>query len=131
MVIKSLDFQKLGLMVCGFALMISSFFLVSSPASAATTSIKMGADNGMLVFQPATVSIKSGDTVQWVNNKLPPHNVVFDVAHSPENAKSLSHKKLLFSPGEAFEVTFDEPGTYSFYCEPHRGAGMAGKVIVE
>jgi plastocyanin len=24
-----------------------------------------------------------------------------------------------------------EAGTYDYYCEPHRGAGMVGKVIVE
>jgi len=27
--------------------------------------------------------------------------------------------------------TFTAAGTYEFYCEPHRGAGMVGKVIVE
>jgi len=29
------------------------------------------------------------------------------------------------------EETFDTAGTYDYYCEPHRGAGMVGKVIVE
>jgi plastocyanin len=61
-----------------------------------------------------------------VNNKLAPHNVVFEGA-----AASKSHKGLLFAPQESFEITFDEPGEYNYYCEPHRGAGMVGKVIVE
>ena len=26
---------------------------------------------------------------------------------------------------------FDTPGEYSYYCEPHQGAGMAGKIIVQ
>ncbi|MYG38388.1 MAG: plastocyanin, partial [Synechococcus sp. SB0676_bin_10] len=26
---------------------------------------------------------------------------------------------------------FNEPGTYSYYCEPHRGAGMVGTITVQ
>jgi len=28
-------------------------------------------------------------------------------------------------------TTFKTAGTYGYYCEPHQGAGMAGKVIVQ
>ena len=42
-----------------------------------------------------------------------------------------SHSDLAFNPGESWEETFATAGTYDFYCEPHRGAGMVGKVIVE
>jgi len=45
--------------------------LVYSPA-AAETKVKLGSDKGMLVFDPPKLSIKPGDTVQWVNNKVPP-----------------------------------------------------------
>jgi plastocyanin len=68
-----------------------------------------------------TLTIKAGDTVKWVNNKLSPHNIVFDSTKVPEaQASKLSHKGLAFSAGESFESTFSEPGTYSYYCEPHR-----------
>ncbi len=33
--------------------------------------------------------------------------------------------------GELFEVTFTQPGTYPYYCNPHRSLGMMGTVIVE
>ena len=46
-------------------------------------------------------------------------------------ATKLSHTALVFSPGESFSTTFTEAGEYPYYCEPHRGAGMVGKVIVE
>ena len=59
------------------------------------------------------------------NNKLAPHNAVFD------GHEELSHADLAFAPGESWEETFDTAGTYDYYCEPHRGAGMVGKVIVE
>lgn len=117
--------KKIGLLLAGLCLVFSSFFLGLSPAAAETVKVKMGTDAGTLQFDPATVTIKAGNTVQWVNNKLSPHNVVF------EGNETISHKALLFSPGESFETTFTEPGSYNYYCEPHRGAGMVGKVVVE
>lgn len=118
--------RSLGLALCTVALVIGSFFMAVSPAAAETVTVKMGADSGMLAFEPSTVTIKAGDTVKWVNNKLPPHNVMFEGA-----AANKSHDQLMFSPGESYEATFDTPGTYSYYCSPHRGAGMAGKVVVQ
>ena len=96
-----------------------------STANAATVEVKLGTDAGMLAFEPNTLNIKSGDTVKFVNNKLAPHNAVF------EGHDELSHSDLAFAPGESWEETFTEAGTFDFYCEPHRGAGMVGKVIVE
>lgn len=117
-------------------LMVSSLIFNASPASAETYTVKMGANNGMLAFEPKTLTVKPGDTVDFVNNKLPPHNVVFDKSKSPsaEVASSLSHEGLLYSTGQDFKVTVpaDAPsGTYEFYCQPHRGAGMVGKLVVE
>ena len=130
--------RKLGLLLSAILLVVASFALSASPAAAETYTIKMGTDRGLLQFEPQTVTIKPGDTVQWVMNKVPPHNAVFDAPTIPGGdqalAKQLSHTKLTFSPGENFETTFPEdaaPGTYPFYCQPHRGAGMAGKVIVQ
>ena len=118
--------RSLSLTLCAVVLVIGSFFMAVSPAAADTQTVKMGADSGMLAFEPSTLTIKAGDTVKWVNNKLPPHNIIFE-----GDAANKSHDQLMFSPGESYEVTFDNPGTYSYYCSPHRGAGMAGKVVVE
>lgn len=124
--------KKLGLLLATVALVISSFFTSIAPAAAATVTVKMGADSGQLQFEPKEVKIKAGDTVKWVNNKLAPHNVVFDKDKVPADvATKMSHKNLVFSPGESYETTFNEPGVYSYYCEPHRGAGMLGTVTVE
>jgi plastocyanin len=130
--------HKLGLFLSAILLVVASFVMSASPAAAETYTIKMGTDKGLLQFQPSTVTIKPGDTVKWVMNKVPPHNAVFDAPKIPGGdkalAKKLSHDKLTFSPGESFQTTFPAditPGTYPFYCQPHRGAGMAGKVIVE
>ena len=117
--------KKLTLLLSALLLVVTSFFFNVNPAAAETVEVKMGSDNGMLKFVPETVTIKSGDTVKWVNNKMSPHNVVFDDG----NVKS--HKQLVFSPGESYETTFKESGEYAYYCEPHRGAGMVGKIVVQ
>ena len=127
--------KKLVLIISTIFLLAVSFFTSVNPAAAETYTVKMGSDNGQLQFMPETLTIKPGDTVKWVNNKLAPHNAVFDSSKvNPDLAKSLSQKNLLFSPGEGYETTFPADiasGEYSYYCEPHRGAGMVGKIIVE
>lgn len=95
------------------------------PAEAATVEVKLGTDAGMLAFEPSVITISKGDTVHFVNNKLAPHNAVFD------GHEELSHTSLAFAPGESWDETFEQAGSYDYWCEPHRGAGMVGKVIVE
>lgn len=121
--------KKLGLLLSSLLLTVAMVFSAVLPAQADTVEVKMGADNGMLAFQPAKVTIQAGDTIKWVNNKLAPHNVVFD--SSVKNGDKLTHKGLAFAPGESFEATFTEPGEYTYYCEPHRGAGMVGTITVQ
>jgi plastocyanin len=52
-------------------------------AAGADATVKLGADSGALLFEPATVTIKSGESVQWVNNVGFPHNIVFDEDNVP------------------------------------------------
>jgi plastocyanin len=106
---------------------------VSAPGFAAETKmVKLGADNGQLVFVPDEIKICKGDTVTWVNNKAGPHNVVFDEENVPGgvNVESISMDGQLGEEGETFSKKFDTPGTYGYYCEPHRGAGMVATLIV-
>jgi plastocyanin len=117
--------KKLGLAIASLLFVVGSLFITAHPASADIVTVKMGSDGGQLVFAPKVVTIKVGDTVKWVNNKAFPHNVVFD-GHA-----ELSHKKLAQKPKAELESTFNEAGEFSYYCSPHRGAGMQGKVVVE
>lgn len=124
--------KQLGLLLSALVLVLSSFFVAVSPAAAETYTVKMGTDSGLLKFDPAELTIKPGDTVKWVNNKLSPHNVVFDNSKVSETfANKANHKGMLFQAGESFETTFSDAGEYPYYCEPHRGAGMVGKITVK
>lgn len=110
---------------------VSVLFVAADIASAATVTVNMGASTGApLAYEPKTVTISAGDSVKWVMNKLGPHNVIFDKVPAGVDARAISHSALASKSGSSFTVTFDTPGTYSYYCTPHRGAGMVGTVTV-
>lgn len=128
--------RGLSLAFCAVLLMVGSLFFSAAPASADTVTVVMGGKKG-LVFDPPVATVKPGDTVKFDVGQLPPHNVVFDAAKVPggdaELAAKLSHKGLE-GAGKSFEVTIpsDAPaGEYTYYCLPHRGAGMVGKIVVQ
>lgn len=124
--------------VLGAALFVIGALSAPRLCRAETYTVKMGSDQGQLSFEPSRLTIKPGDTVKFVNNKLAPHNVVFDTSGVPgsskEVAKALSRSKLLMNPGESTEVQFPTDaveGVYKFYCSPHRGAGEVGAITVK
>ena len=105
-------------------IMLTSLFLSFTLASTAyATEIQMGYE-GNLVFEPNEVFINAGDTIKFVNNALPPHNIMVD------NRPDLSRESLMFSPGETQEITFADAGDFDFFCAPHAGAGMKGVIHV-
>jgi plastocyanin len=127
--------RSLALTFCAVLLVAGSLFAAAAPASAATYTVKMGSTKG-LVFDPPVVTVKPGDTVEWQVGALPPHNVVFDASKVPGGkamADKLSHKGLE-GAGKTVSLVIPEgtsPGEYSYFCMPHRGAGMVGKVVVQ
>ena len=72
-------------------------------------------------FQPATIRVKSGEEVTWKNTAAMPHTVT-----GREDGK-LSSARL--NQGSMFSHTFEQPGTYTYYCALH--PSMIGTVIVE
>jgi plastocyanin len=74
-----------------------------------------------IAFQPAEVTVSAGDTVTWTNNDSVAHDVTAD-SFSSGDAGGMS-------PGDTFEQTFDEAGTFDYVCTVH--PGMEGTVVVE
>lgn len=75
-------------------------------------------------YSPATVTIKAGQTVEWVFADGPiPHDVVGTSTNAPDGFASEQ-----MSEG-TFAFTFTAPGTYDYFCSIH--PQMVGKVVVE
>jgi plastocyanin len=73
-------------------------------------------------FQPATISIKKGTTVTWTNQDSAAHTVTSDKS----SAAILNSPSL--AQGEEFSFTFNDVGTFTYYCEPH--PNMRGSIVV-
>ena len=71
-------------------------------------------------FVPATLTVKAGTAVTWVNRDEEPHNVV-----SPERV----FRSKAIDGGEKFTAVFDKPGTYNYLCAVH--PRMRGTIIVQ
>jgi len=88
-------------------------------------------------FMPETLTIKVGDTVEWVNNAKTLHSVDADPSMVqrpadvvlPKGAKAFDSGFM--QPGATFDYTFTVPGTYKYTCVPHEKDAMNGTVIVK
>ena len=107
----------------GVILAVVAALIFFMPRMAYAVDVQMGS-NGNLIFDPSDVTITAGETVHFVNNMLPPHNVIV------EDRPDLAHESLAMLPGEEFDITFNDPGDYTYWCAPHKGAGMIGTVHV-
>ena len=106
-------------------IMLTSLFLSFTLASTAyAAEIQMGYE-GNLVFEPNELTVNAGETVTFINNALPPHNIIVD------GRADLSRESLMFSPGETQEIVFADTGDFNFKCAPHEGAGMKGVIHVQ
>ncbi|GMI91367.1 plastocyanin 1 [Hibiscus trionum] len=103
-------------------------------SNALAVEVLLGGDDGSLAFVPSDISVSAGEKIVFKNNAGFPHNVIFDEDEIPAGVDaskiSMSEEDLLNAPGETYAVTLTEKGSYSFYCSPHQGAGMVGKVTV-
>nr|GEY98398.1 plastocyanin B'/B'' [Tanacetum cinerariifolium] len=103
-------------------------------SNALAVEVLLGDEDGGLNFVPSTLTVPAGEKIVFKNFKAFPHNVVFDEDDVPAGVDaskiSMSDENLLNGPGETYTVTLTEKGTYSFYCSPHQGAGMVGKITV-
>jgi plastocyanin len=71
-------------------------------------------------YDPQQVTVKVGDTVTWVNQDSPNHDVVADNGE---------FKSELFANSGSFSFTFTKAGTYPYHCSIH--PGMVGTVVVQ
>ena len=74
------------------------------------------------LFVPASLTIRAGDTVRWVNDeKRTSHSVLFPGSPSLESERMM--------PEEAWSRRFDTPGNFPYTCGPH--PHMLGAIEVQ
>ncbi len=76
-------------------------------------------------YIPASVAVNAGDTVSWDNIDVAAHTVTSGTV--PSGPDDLFDSNLLLG-GNTFEVTFDSPGSYDYFCLVH--PWMIGSVQV-
>jgi plastocyanin len=114
-------------------------------ATGATVEVKMISDDKGYRFEPANITIKSGQAVKFTMVGVGgPHNVAFDPATVPADSKdqlnanmvgqiSELSSALVMNAGEAITISFGgiKPGVYPFHCTPHLAMGMKGTITVQ
>lgn len=96
--------------------------------------VKMSDD--MPMYQPAIVTIRAGQTIEWKNAGTVSHSVTDDATKAlkpddalvPRNAKPFNSGNVM--PGGTFRHTFTVPGRYRYFCLSHEVDKMVGEVIV-
>ena len=117
----------------------------AAPAVTGTTHVvAMTGDDKGYRFEPAAITIKTGDAIKFEFVAMGPHNVAFDPAvvpaaakaqlsaNMPEQAGELSGKMML-NADETYTISFGgvPAGEYAFHCTPHLAMNMKGVITVK
>ncbi len=102
---------------------------------AAPVIVKMVGDN--LTFDPSTVTIRRGQTVEWQNQS---RGLIHTVTADPQKVQDKANVKVpagagtfdsgYMKPGDTFRHTFTTRGTYKYVCVTHEVQRMFGEVVV-
>ena len=98
------------------------------PATATATPTESTATTQIVMqdvsFDPAEIQVEPGTTVTWTNQDAFPHTVT---AGTRDNPTGLFESGNISADG-TFSFTFEEPGTYEYFCSIHDG--MRGVIVV-
>jgi plastocyanin len=115
-----------------------------APITGTTHEVKMYGDAKGYRFEPATLTIKSGDGVKYTLVDGGPHNVNFlnvtDPAVKAQLDANMPGQKMgelngpmIMQPNETYIVSFGKipAGKYDYQCVPHAALGMKGTITVQ
>jgi len=84
-----------------------------------------GCEKDNSCFVPYAARIQVGQELRWVNTDSTAHTVT---SGTPADGPDGVFDSGLFMAGDSFEVTFDEAGTFEYFCMVH--PWMSGEVFV-
>jgi len=98
-----------------------SFAIVTMP----TKSSRPGCDETNRCYIPSKVSIKSGESVRWLNEDAAFHSVTSGTYENPNGNFDSGY----LDPNQSFTITFEDSGIFDYFCTLH--PWMKGQVVVD
>jgi plastocyanin len=111
--------RQIAAMVCASFLFVGVGEITSRAANVPPAIVEVKIDNFM--FAPMDLTIAAGTTVKWINHDDIPHTVVSE--------DKTTFKSKAMDTDESFSYTFNQPGTYTYFCSIH--PKMVAKIIVK
>lgn len=76
-------------------------------------------------FDPASLTVKAGTKVTWTAEGF--HTATSGDPKAGPDASGPIQAPAGFT---TYSVTFDKPGTYKYFCQPHAALNMVGEIVV-
>lgn len=94
-------------------------------ASQVTIDVGAEGNGGNFAFGPAAIAVTTGTAISWEwTGEGGQHNVV------ATDSSDLDFRSGDPQDNDTFEQTFETTGVGLYFCDPHRGLGMKGAVVV-
>ena len=106
-------------------ILLFTFFSVLLSSEEHIVKMLNSGKEGMMVFEPAVLSIQKGDTVKFVATDVS-HNSASIEGMIPEGAEPWTG-----ALSQDVTVTLTEEGVYVYQCTPHNMMAMIGVIKVE
>ncbi len=117
----------------------------AAPITGKTVEIKMIGDEKGYRFEPANITIASGDGIKFVVVGGGPHNVAFDATKLAADMKTQLDANMgadkmgelssamKMNAGDIITISFGgvKAGEYAYNCTPHLAMGMKGVITVK
>ena len=82
-----------------------------------------------IAFNPATITVRVGQTVVWRNDDSAPHTTTSGTCPGGACSPMPGWDSGTLDPGQSFSHVFSTSGTFPYYSRIH-GAMMQGMVVV-
>ena len=113
--------KTIALLCAISCLNLSALALAGNMKDADSTSSKQNTiEIKDFAFNPQTITVKSGQTITWINRDEEPHTVV--------SVEKQFKKSTALDTDQTFTITTGAPGTYTYFCSVH--PKMTGTIVV-
>ena len=114
--------KKVAALSCAIAFLNLSLFAIAGEMKNDESTTKQNRiEIKDFAFNPQTITVKSGETVTWINRDEEPHTIV--------SVGKQFKKSTALDTDQEFTITVGAPGTYDYFCSVH--PKMTGTIVVE